>query len=295
MRRSSARGCWKIFWPWRRWHESRKATRGADFARGRVMQALGQELADVHDLRPQRRGRLGVGRIVGEEMVILLERGAAAAGIVDNGVVVAAPERVDIPAGERAGEVRVARVEAGGATAGLGGREMDFVAVALQHANGGGVDAGEEGVLDAAGEEGHPAAPHPLRRSRPAHVGVVQAEAREHALHGAHGRRQEGKAAGQGIQSQALIERQAARQGAQTAAVRQQFPQPGPLGCALGGGRGLPLGDDGARRLQQETVLHAGRTGRLTGETAEAEVDVFLESAVGDALWVQAVRRRPRA
>jgi len=110
-------------------------------------------------------GASGVGGIVAQEVAVFFDVGAAAGGVGDDGVHVGVFESVDGVAcvGLRLG--LFAGVDEQSAAAGLRGRSDDFAAFGGEDADGGGVDVGEEGALDAAEKEADAFALRALRGS----------------------------------------------------------------------------------------------------------------------------------
>ncbi len=90
---------------------------------------------------------------LGEEVAILLERGAAASGVADDVGGAARLERGDIARGERTGVVHRARMDGERATALLPGGGHHIETVGVQDANRGAVGFGEDGAHHTAREE----------------------------------------------------------------------------------------------------------------------------------------------
>src|SRR5208283_2583192 len=108
----------------------------------------------------------GMLRLVGgEEVIVLLERGAAARGVGEDGVELAAAKRGDVFAGELAGRFAHASMRG---TAKLRAGDDHFAAVGREDANGGFIELREGDIRDASGKEGHARAADALRRKGPA-------------------------------------------------------------------------------------------------------------------------------
>ena len=65
---------------------------------------------DVLDLLVPQRGAVAIGRVVGEQLVVVLEVRAAAAGVGDDGVELVRRELLELLAGELLGQVPFAVV-----------------------------------------------------------------------------------------------------------------------------------------------------------------------------------------
>ena len=103
-----------------------------------------QKFVDVLDLRVPGVGAGSVGRIVGQEVAVFFEMGAAAAGVGDDGVEIGDGEEVELAAGEETGGIQVPIVGVEGAAAGLDGRSEDFAVVGEEDVRGVAVDVRED-------------------------------------------------------------------------------------------------------------------------------------------------------
>ncbi len=115
------------------------------------------------------------GRVV-QQVAVVLEHGPAAGGVDDDGVHLVGhrpglTERGAVGRGKLLGRLLQGGVVVQGPAAALAARDPDLAAVALQHAGGGQVRFGENGVGGAAGEQGHPRPPLALRPAAPRAAG----------------------------------------------------------------------------------------------------------------------------
>ena len=124
----------------------------------RARLGVGEQLADVADLRARTRRALGSGR---PEQPAELLQVRAAARTSSTTTSSTSLERLDQPAGERLALLEPARVHGERAAAALR-RGDDLEAVGREHACGGRVHVREHRALDAAGEQ-----PDACRRARP--------------------------------------------------------------------------------------------------------------------------------
>ena len=131
---------------------------------GAVRPTRGQELADVLDLLREPLCPLGVGRVIGQEPVVLLEGGATAGGVDDDGVQVPLLERINVHPSNPPRFLLRAGVGLECATATLCLRDDHLAAVGRQHAHGGLVRFGKRQRHDAAADHADAIAPLALRR-----------------------------------------------------------------------------------------------------------------------------------
>ena len=84
-----------------------------------------------------------------------------------------------------------------------------------------------------------------------------------------------------------LIEPEGGAEGAEEAGFEEKMPQskPAPEG-ALGRSGGAGALDFGTGGLEKAAVIHAGRTGGFTGETAEAIIHFLGEGAAGGEVTI---------
>ena len=111
---------------------------------------FGEKFADVLALCGKLRGARGVARIVTEQMPIVLEIGAAASRIGNNGIDLGALEDVNDFAGEIERRRFFAGVDHERAAAGLRGRSDNFAAFGSKDAHRGGIDVRKKFALHAA-------------------------------------------------------------------------------------------------------------------------------------------------
>ena len=234
---------------------------------------LGEELGDVADLGREGRRAVGPGRLVGQQMRVVLHA-RAAAGDVDGDRLEALVGR-DRRLGERLGLLLLAGVELERAAAARLPRRVDLPALRAQDPHRGRVHVAEEDALDAALHERDAAA----RRTRGrGHLG--EAGDRRAPLH-RRGQLQQGAQLGHAIEvraepladAQALLERE----------HRDHRPQPGGVGEQREDRLAVePLVPRARRvalhlraRLEDElVVLDAGRAGGDARHAAEAAVEV---------------------
>ncbi len=119
---------------------------------------LAENLCDVFALCGEGGGTGGPFGVVAEQVAVLLHRGAAAGSVDDDGIDVGGFEHGDDVAGHRGGLVFEAGVDHQGPAAGLILWRDDLAAFSGEHARGGGVDVGEEDLLDASGQHADAAA-----------------------------------------------------------------------------------------------------------------------------------------
>ena len=171
-----------------------------------LAQVFGDKFAEVLDFGGKRFGFRGVDGIVFEQVGVFFQRQAAAAGVVDDGDVVAGHKGVDVLAGQLLRQVFRTGVPLGRTTAGLLARKMHLVAVALQHAHGRRVDWRKECFLDAAVEEGDIAAFFAHRGRRLAVIEGTWGDRRQDALHRVEGFRQHVDGAHEPLQANGFVE-----------------------------------------------------------------------------------------
>ncbi len=231
----------------------------------------GQDLADVASARRERPRR----RCVRQPVRVLLHRGATAGGVADDEVDAGA-ERPCQRRRLRAEFVEPPRVKIQGAAAPLPTRHHHVVAREREQPQGVAVDVRIEVTLHAAREQSDASA---ACSARPRDFG--QSDGRrhvgQHLLHGGEARHdaQEPGSAHEPLPPAALIEAERAQQRAQARRIREDAVDEGRQHPAVPGSA-VPL-DLRARRLEQLAERHAGRTRRLAGATAEAEVEVPAE------------------
>ena len=206
---------------------------------------------------PRRLGR--VRRVAGEQMAVVLDEGAAAAGGLHDGFGAGfdgRPPGVDVlPGALQARFLGVEVIVHGTAAAGLADwRDTD--AQTIKHARGGGVGVGRQPRLHAAFEHQH-AARVLLRRAWLGRANL----ARQFGLE--RGRQQ--RAQGQASLGQRLEQRRSWHHGAQ-ALTQQAFVQ----------WPRYRLLDHFAADIQQIVVLHAGRAGGFAVAAGQAAIQVLL-------------------
>src|SRR6516165_10666436 len=115
----------------------------------------GEEFGDVPCASSEgySRGVIGLGS--DEQMIIFLERGAAAGGVGDDGVEVICSEGHEVPASQVAGNIAESSVQREGAATELRSRDDDFAAICSEDANGGFVEGSKSDVGYATGEESY--------------------------------------------------------------------------------------------------------------------------------------------
>ena len=123
--------------------EARRETEGGEEF-GDVTCAFGENYS---------RGVLGLGS--DEQMVVFLERGAAAGGVGDDGIEIVCREGREVLASEVAGDIPESGVDREGTATELSSRDDDFTAICGEDADGCFVEGSEHDVGYAAGEEGY--------------------------------------------------------------------------------------------------------------------------------------------
>ena len=119
---------------------------------------------DVLDLGIPVMGTGGIGRIIGKEVAVFFQVGAAATGVGDDGVEFPDGKEVQLAAGEGAGGFEVAIVGVQGAATGLDGRREDLAAIGEEDIGGVAIDVRKCQVLDTTGEKGDTAVRRSLGR-----------------------------------------------------------------------------------------------------------------------------------
>ena len=110
---------------------------------------LDQPLVDVLYLFVPKNGAVGISGIIGEQGVVMLEVGAAAAGVGDYGVEVFGRELIDLLSGEFAGGFPFTVMSVERAATMLLRRRDDFAAVLREHFDRVTIDVAENQVLGA--------------------------------------------------------------------------------------------------------------------------------------------------
>ena len=242
---------------------------------------VGEEFGDVANLRAEGFGGGVFGFVMAEQVMIFLQRGAAAGSVGDDGVEIGEMEGEEILAGDVAGGLAGAGVLGQRAAAALCVRNNDVAAVGSEHANGGLVERREGDLRDATGEKRH------ARAARP-DGGVRGAELREEKF--AVDRRQQSFAAGQPeqfqnarpacqlLQTAALIEAEKYGRGGDAVWIRQQMAEDKVAGDAREKWPGIIAFDARAGVFDELAVLHAGRAGGFASAAVQTFVDVIDEA-----------------
>jgi hypothetical protein len=111
-----------------------------------------EDFGDVFTFLGEGLGPSGPLGVVAEQVAVLLHGRAAAGCVDDDGVDVGGFEERDEIAGHGGSLIFEAGMDQEGSAAGLTGRGDDVEAFGAQDSGGGGVDVGEEDLLDAAGK-----------------------------------------------------------------------------------------------------------------------------------------------
>src|SRR5260370_32436902 len=101
-----------------------------------IVQVIGQKFADVAHLRAELMPFCDIGRIILEQVPIILQDSATATGIVDDRIVLLLHEGIDVAASQVAGKCIFAYVQGSSAAAGLPAQNVDFVSFSLQNQDG---------------------------------------------------------------------------------------------------------------------------------------------------------------
>ena len=220
-----------------------------------------------------------------KQVGVFLERRAATGGIRDDGVEILQPKSRQIPSRELASSPAESCVGGKRATAGLFEWHDDLTAIRSEHADGGFLQSGKSDIGNAAGKESNPCAPRSYRRKRRANTTKekIIIDAREKAVpFGKAKKLENADAARDRLQAGPLVETEEAgrifdKMGSRKEFLENEVPrrarEPGALVTAL---------DAGTRMLDQSSVLHARRAGRLASAAVEAFVDV-IDETIGDA------------
>src|SRR4051812_28824844 len=125
--------------------------------RGRAQSDLGEIFSDVANL-PDKflsgpRGLAVCGAWSGQQIDVVLHRGAAAGGVGDDGVAIPLLEGADVLAREGAGLFTASGMSVERAAASLALGHDDLDAVGLEHADGGAVQRIERHAANASGEQ----------------------------------------------------------------------------------------------------------------------------------------------
>ena len=219
-----------------------------------------------------------------KEMLVFLERGAAARGVGDDGVKLFERKRGNIVSREFARGFAEAGVRGQRAAAELILGHDDFAAVGSEHANGGFVEAGKRDVGDAAGEKSHAraAGPHGRKSFAKTIEEKIVVDRREQAFAlGEAEELEDADAPRDGLQAGALIEAENTRgvfdemRSAEKVAeekITNEVSKPGALVIALDTGTGM---------LDEFSVLDAGGAGGFASAAVETFVNV-IDERVGD-------------
>jgi len=221
-----------------------------------------------------------LGFVVSKEVIIFLERGAAAGGVGDDRIEVVASEGEEVFASEIARGVANSSVGGERSAALLGFGDDDFDPVGVEDADGGVVESGEGDLRDASGEEcdastllsdGGIGAAEFLEEEWSFDFGeklfaIGETEEFEHAAE-----------ADEALESGALIEPDEACEHGDAIGVREKFAE-----CEIardaGEERALVVAlDEGAGVLDEHTVFDRRGAGGFAGAAVEAFVDVLDE------------------
>ena len=248
---------------------------------------LPEPFVDVLHLPVPYLGQRQVGGIVREQVRIMLQVRAAAAGVGNDGVVLPRRELVDVPARQPLGQLPFAVVGVQRSAAALVGGRDDLARVAGQHLDGVAIHTGEGQILGAAREHRDTVT---TRSSRSGHwFDEIRGKRLFH--HGGHRlqllkafRHQAHHAAGAQCRLQPGGLPQAHAQPQQLEAlqiIKKPAKGEGADQRALGRCENLRALRLGAGRLEEFGVVHAGGTRGHAGETPEAEVHLLGEGLAG--------------
>ena len=254
---------------------------------GDAAAGLDEKLVDVLDLGVPGVGAGGVGGVIGKQVAVFFEVGAAASRVGDDGVEFVDCEEIELAAGQLAGRFEVAVVGVEGAAAGLDGRRQDFAVVGKENVGGVAVNVGKNQILDAAGEQGDTVAGRaggPFDRADE-FVGKRGRNGGRLGLQIPQGGREETQQTGfpdEGLETGLLMEPERGSESPEEAGLEEQVTQGEPAPeTALGRDGGAGAFDFGPGRFKKGTVIHSRRTSRLAGEATEAIIHFLGESAAG--------------
>ena len=240
----------------------------------------GKIFGDVSHLGFECEGLRIFGLFFGEEVVVFLERGAAAGGVGDDGVEFVASESEKIFAGEIARGVADSGVSGERSAAQLIFGDDDFDAVGVEDADGCVVEARECDLRDASSEEGDAGALLPCRWKSAAEFleekwrfdfgeklfAIGETEELKHAAE-----------TDETLEAGALVEPDEARKRGDAIGMREK-PAEGEIASDAGEERALVVAlDERAGVLDELAVLDGGGAGGFAGAAVEAFVDVLDE------------------
>ncbi len=226
-------------------------------------QQLGQQLAQVAGQRRDALRALGVGRVIGQRLAVVLDHHAAARGVHHDGLDLAAldqrPPGVDVAAhvGQPARAVAEVAAQRAAAARAVGDQGLD--AGGVEHARGRAVDVGRQRRLHAAQQQQDLAR---VRAGRP--VPGARPRARRHL----------GLQRGRHQRPRELPQAQRRREQRRSQALLEQ-----PARAALGRRARHARIDHMAADVDQPTVLDPARAGRLAVAAGQAAVEVQLRAA----------------
>ena len=217
------------------------------------------DLADVTDPRSERPGTIRPQRVVGEDVPVVLEVGAAARRVYDHLRLVTG-KGIDVEPGELAGAVAVTGVRVQGAAAGLLFGNADHMPIALEKPHGGALGVAERLAHDAAREE--------------AHVGARMVDPAER---GTFGRRRErrgpaeapGEPRGETCETEPRAEVGQTCRDSETTWTRDRVERRAREPAAI-----LALAQHLARAFHDPAERHAGRARGLAGAADEARLEM---------------------
>ena len=249
----------------------------------------GEKFGDVASLGGKSAGWAVFFFVRRKKMVVFLERGAAAGGIGEDGVEIAAEKYRDIFSRKFPRRIANAGVSGQRAAAGLPLGNDDFAAVGGEHANGSFVELRKSDVGDATRKESHAGAPRTGGGKRPAMTAIEKTvvDAREELLAVGEAKKiQDAHAAGNGPQARALVEPEHSRQIDYAVGIREQVTENEAARDGRKPGAGIFALDSRPGVLDEFPILDSRRAGGFASAAVEAFVDV-IDKTIRDGLLVQ--------
>ena len=243
-----------------------------------------KKFGDVTDFRAEGHGLLVLRFVQRKEMVVFLERGAAACRVRDEGVEIAGSEGGEIFAGELLGNVAHSGVRRESATAELAVGDDNFTAVGREDSDGGLIELREGDLRDAAGEQGDACAARANGGKSAAKLSeeerIVNARKQAFAVREAE-KFQYASGAGERLQAEALVKANDAREGGDTMGMRKQVAEH-KLARKASEERALVVAlNERAGVFDELAILDCGRACSFAGTAVQAFINV-IDEGIGD-------------